>query len=38
LAGLLKRSAVAVNRTYAADETEIAAGDDIAVIPPVAGG
>ena len=38
LAELLARSAVAVNRTYADNHTPIAAGDEIAVIPPVAGG
>ena len=38
LAELLGRSAVAINRTYATDETQIAGGDEIAVIPPVAGG
>lgn len=38
LAALLRRSAVAVNRTYADDQAPISAGDEIAIIPPVAGG
>lgn len=29
---------IAVNETYATDDVPIAAGDEIAVIPPVAGG
>ena len=38
LGGLLSRSAVAVNRTYVADQHPLSAGDEVAVIPPVAGG
>jgi molybdopterin converting factor subunit 1 len=38
LAGLLSRSAVAVNCTYVADWHPLQAGDEVAVIPPVAGG
>jgi molybdopterin converting factor subunit 1 len=30
--------AVAVNRAYAGDDTRLAAGDEVAFIPPVAGG
>ena len=32
------RPLVAVNRSYAAAEVELAAGDEVALIPPVAGG
>jgi molybdopterin converting factor subunit 1 len=32
------RAAIAVNRRYATAQTEIAEGDEIAVIPPVSGG
>jgi molybdopterin synthase catalytic subunit len=37
-AGLLQKSAVAVNEEYAPDDCELAAGDDVALIPPVSGG
>ena len=37
-AALPERAAVAVNRRYAHMETELAEGDDVALIPPVAGG
>ena len=37
-ARLPARSAVAVNRKYAAGETVLADGDEVALIPPVAGG
>ncbi len=29
---------VAVNHTYAADDPELACGDEVAFIPPIAGG
>ncbi len=32
------RAAVAVNRRYAADDEPVKAGDEVALIPPVAGG
>jgi len=38
LGPLLARSAVARGDRYAADSEPIAAGDDVAVIPPVSGG
>ena len=38
LAGLLAASAVAVNHDFAEDADVIAAGDEVAVIPPVSGG
>jgi len=38
LAGLLERSALAVNHDFAEDGRVIAAGDEVAVIPPVSGG
>jgi molybdopterin synthase catalytic subunit len=38
LEGALEGSAVAVNRRYEPDETLVADGDEVAVIPPVAGG
>lgn len=31
-------SAIAVNRRYGRDESVVAAGDEVAIIPPVAGG
>lgn len=37
-ARLPARAAVAVNRKYAAGETVLADGDEVALIPPVAGG
>ncbi len=37
-APLLDRSAVAVGGRYAGDGAPVAAGDDVAVIPPVSGG
>ena len=30
--------AVAVNHVYAADDPELASGDEVAFIPPIAGG
>jgi len=36
--GLPTRPAVAVNRTYAAGESVLSHGDEVAFIPPVAGG
>ena len=38
LAGLVGKSAVAVNEEYAADGRVIGPGDDVALIPPVSGG
>jgi molybdopterin converting factor subunit 1 len=38
LAGLLERSAIAVNHDFADDSRSLAAGDEVAVIPPVSGG
>lgn len=38
LGPLLARSAVARGDRYAADSEPLAAGDDVAVIPPVSGG
>jgi molybdopterin converting factor subunit 1 len=38
LAGLLDRSAVAVNHDFADDVRVLLAGDEVAVIPPVSGG
>ena len=35
---VLRTSAVAVNRTYAAKETMLNDGDEIALLPPVSGG
>ena len=35
---LPRRAAVAVNRRYARGDTELAEGDEVALIPPVAGG
>ncbi len=37
-AGLPAIARVAVNRTFAAESTPLGAGDEIALIPPVAGG
>jgi molybdopterin converting factor subunit 1 len=38
LAGLLERSAVAVNHDFADNEHTLRSGDEVAVIPPVSGG
>ena len=38
LAGLLARSAVAVNHDFADDTRPLSPGDEVAVIPPVSGG
>lgn len=38
VAGLLERSAVAVNHDFADADRPLAAGDEIAIIPPVSGG
>lgn len=38
VAALLARSAVAVGGRYAGDDDPVAAGSDVAVIPPVSGG
>lgn len=38
VAELLPRCAVAVNHEYATDDTPLAPGDEVAVIPPVSGG
>jgi molybdopterin synthase catalytic subunit len=38
LAGFLPRVATAVNQTMAAETTRLCDGDEIALIPPVAGG
>jgi molybdopterin synthase catalytic subunit len=38
LAALAGRSLIAVNAEYADDATPLAAGDDVALIPPVSGG
>ena len=38
LGGALTGSAVALNRTYQSDKSPVQAGDEVAVIPPVAGG
>lgn len=35
---LLDRSAVAVGSHYVPDDTPLAVGDDVAIIPPVSGG
>lgn len=35
---LLKRSAVAIGNRYAADDAEVPATADVAIIPPVSGG
>jgi MoaE-MoaD fusion protein len=38
LAGLIARSAVAVNSEYAANDRSVSPADEIALIPPVSGG
>lgn len=38
LAGLLARSAIAVNHEFADDEQALNAADEVAIIPPVSGG
>ena len=38
LGSLLGTVAVAVNRRYAAEDSAVAAGDEVALIPPVSGG
>ena len=38
VAGLLARSAVAVNHDFAEDSQRLEASDEVAVIPPVSGG
>ena len=38
LAGVLARSAVAVNRTYAPADQPLREGDELAFIPPLGGG
>lgn len=38
LAGLLARSAIAVNHDFAEDARVLAASDEVAIIPPVSGG
>lgn len=38
LADLTGGAAIAVNRRYAPDEASVFPGDEVAVIPPVAGG
>jgi molybdopterin converting factor subunit 1 len=38
LAGLLARSAVAVNGEFADDDVSLSPGDEVAIIPPVSGG
>jgi molybdopterin converting factor subunit 1 len=38
LAGLLARSAVAVNQDFADDDQPVTAADELAIIPPVSGG
>ncbi len=37
-ADLPERPAIAVNRRYASPEVELGAGDEVAFLPPVAGG
>lgn len=36
--GVLSKSAIAVNNEYAEPDQRIAAGDEVALIPPVSGG
>ena len=38
LGPLLDKSAIAVNRAYVSDDHLLSPGDEVAVIPPVAGG
>ena len=38
LRSIVSRSAFALNRRYSALDTPVSAGDEIAVIPPMAGG
>ena len=38
LAGLLERSALAVDEEFATDTTPVTAGSEVAVLPPVSGG
>jgi molybdopterin converting factor subunit 1 len=38
VAGVVERMMFAVDAEYAADETELRAGGDVACIPPVSGG
>jgi MoaE-MoaD fusion protein len=38
LAGLLGRSAFAVNNEFADDDVSLSPGDEVAIIPPVSGG
>jgi molybdopterin converting factor subunit 1 len=38
LAGALEGAAVALNRRYETDESPVSSGDEVAIIPPVAGG
>jgi len=38
LAGLLAKSALAVNHDFAEDDDRIQSGDEVAMIPPVSGG
>lgn len=36
--GLLQRSAVAINQSYAMPSTQLHDGDEVALLPPVSGG
>jgi molybdopterin converting factor small subunit len=38
IGGLLARSAVAIGNRYAADDADVPAAADVAIIPPVSGG